>query len=57
MSPHLSIDRRNGFALVEVLVGLAIISIAMLAGLRAIANGAGHAVGSFSADDGFVECR
>ena len=30
----------NGFALVEVLVGLAVLSIAMLAGLRAIANGA-----------------
>jgi general secretion pathway protein I len=33
-------DTRNGFALVEVLVGLAVLSIAMLAGLRAIANGA-----------------
>ena len=31
---------QNGFALVEVLVGLAVLSIAMLAGLRAIANGA-----------------
>lgn len=31
---------RNGFALTEVLVGLAVLSIAMLAGLRAIANGA-----------------
>ena len=31
---------RNGFALIEVLVGLAVLSIAMLAGLRAIANGA-----------------
>jgi general secretion pathway protein I len=30
----------NGFALVEVLVGLVVLSIAMLAGLRAIANGA-----------------
>ena len=31
---------QNGFALVEVLVGLAVLSIALLAGLRAIANGA-----------------
>lgn len=31
---------RNGFALIEVLIGLAVLSIAMLAGLRAIANGA-----------------
>ena len=31
---------QNGFALIEVLVGLAVLSIAMLAGLRAIANGA-----------------
>jgi len=30
----------NGFALVEVLVGLVVLSIAMLTGLRAIANGA-----------------
>ena len=33
-------DTPNGFALIEVLVGLAVLSIAMLAGLRAIANGA-----------------
>jgi len=33
-------DARNGFALIEVLVGLTVLSIAMLAGLRAIANGA-----------------
>ena len=33
-------DAQNGFALIEVLVGLAVLSIAMLAGLRAIANGA-----------------
>jgi len=33
-------DAHNGFALIEVLVGLAVLSIAMLAGLRAIANGA-----------------
>ncbi|CAM3737021.1 type II secretion system protein [Polynucleobacter arcticus] len=39
MSQSLNADR-NGFALVEVLVGLAVLSIAMLAGLRAIANGA-----------------
>jgi len=31
---------KNGFALIEVLVGLAVLSIALLAGLRAIANGA-----------------
>lgn len=42
--PHLrrnfSGQAQNGFALVEVLVGLAVLSIALLAGLRAIANGA-----------------
>lgn len=31
---------KNGFALIEVLVGLAVLSIALLAGFRAIANGA-----------------
>jgi general secretion pathway protein I len=31
---------QKGFALVEVLVGLAVLSIAMMAGLRAIAQGA-----------------
>ena len=31
---------QNGFALIEVLVGLVILSIALLAGIRAIANGA-----------------
>lgn len=30
----------NGFALIEVLVGLAVLSIALIAGLRAVANGA-----------------
>jgi general secretion pathway protein I len=40
MRIHNSKDGRNGFALIEVLVGLAVLSIAMLAGLRAIANGA-----------------
>lgn len=30
----------SGFALIEVLVGLAVLSIALIAGLRAIANGA-----------------
>lgn len=34
------ISSQQGFALIEVLVGLAVLSIAMLAGLRAIANGA-----------------
>lgn len=33
-------NAKNGFALIEVLVGLAVLSIALLAGLRAIANGA-----------------
>lgn len=33
-------SKKNGFALVEVLVGLVVLSIALLAGLRAIANGA-----------------
>lgn len=32
--------KRNGFALIEVLVGLAIVSIALIAALRAIALGA-----------------
>ena len=31
---------QSGFTLIEVLVGLAVLSIALLAGLRAIANGA-----------------
>ena len=35
-----SCQAKSGFALVEVLVGLAVLSIALLAGLRAIANGA-----------------
>ena len=37
-------DRRNGFTLVEVLVALAIISIALLAALR-VAGGGTNSVG------------
>ena len=33
-------NEQSGFALIELLVGLAVLSIALLAGLRAIANGA-----------------
>lgn len=33
-------QQKNGFALIEVLVGLTVLSIALLAGFRAIANGA-----------------
>ena len=40
MKSSLKTSSQNGFALIEVLVGLAVLSIAMLAGLRAIANGA-----------------
>jgi general secretion pathway protein I len=39
-SAHINASEKNGFALIEVLVGLAVLSIALLAGLRAIANGA-----------------
>jgi general secretion pathway protein I len=39
-SSDLSVYQPNGFALIEVLVGLLILSIALLAGLRAIANAA-----------------
>jgi general secretion pathway protein I len=35
-----SCQAEDGFALIEVLVGLAVLSIALIAGLRAIANGA-----------------
>jgi len=37
---HRHLNEQSGFALIEVLVGLAVLSIALLAGLRAIANGA-----------------
>jgi len=40
LSPPSRPSARNGFALIEVLVGLVILSIALLAGLRAVANGA-----------------
>lgn len=40
MKSSLKTSSQHGFALIEVLVGLAVLSIGMLAGLRAIANGA-----------------
>lgn len=55
---------RNGFALIEVLIGLAVLSIAMLAGLRAIANGADtqlavsqRTMALWSADNVLMELR
>jgi general secretion pathway protein I len=55
---------RNGFALVEVLVGLVILSIALLAGLRAIANSADtqlaisqRTLALWSADNVLIEMR
>ena len=55
---------QNGFALVEVLVGLAVLSIAMLAGLRAIANGADtqlavsqRTMALWSADNALLDLR
>jgi general secretion pathway protein I len=53
-----------GFALIEVLVGLAILSIALIAGLRAIANGADtqlaisqRTLALWSADNALMEMR
>jgi general secretion pathway protein I len=53
-----------GFALVEVLVGLAVLSIALLAGLRAIANGADtqlavsqRTLALWSADNALIDLR
>ena len=37
---RLTFNAQDGFALIEVLVGLAVLSIALIAGLRAVANGA-----------------
>jgi len=54
----------NGFALIEVLVGLAVLSIALIAGLRAIANGADtqlavsqRTLALWSADNALIELR
>jgi general secretion pathway protein I len=53
-----------GFALIEVLVGLAILSIALIAGLRAIANGADtqlaisqRTLALWSADNALMDMR
>ena len=55
---------QNGFALIEVLVGLAVLSIALLAGLRAIANGADtqlavsqRTLALWSADNALMDLR
>jgi general secretion pathway protein I len=55
---------RNGFALIEVLVGLAVLSIALIAGLRAIANGADtqlavsqRTMALWSADNALMDLR
>lgn len=57
-------DKALGFALIEVLVGLAVLSIAMIAGLRAIANGADtqfaisqRTMALWSADNALMELR
>ena len=54
----------HGFALIEVLVGLAVLSIALLAGLRAIANGADtqlavsqRTLALWSADNALIDLR
>jgi general secretion pathway protein I len=54
----------SGFALVEVLVGLAVLSIALIAGLRAIANGADtqlavsqRTLALWSADNALMDLR
>ena len=61
---HQALRHRNGFALIEVLVGLAVLSIAMLAGLRAIANGADtqlavsqRTMALWSADNALLDLR
>ena len=55
---------QDGFVLVEVLVGLAVLSIALLAGLRAIANGADtqlavsqRTMALWSADNALIDLR
>jgi general secretion pathway protein I len=57
-------ERSEGFALIEVLVGLVILSIALIAGLRAIANGADtqlavsqRTLALWSADNVLLEMR
>jgi general secretion pathway protein I len=40
MQLHLKNQTQSGFALIEVLVGLAVLSIALIAGLKALASGA-----------------
>ena len=54
----------EGFALIEVLVGLAVLSIALIAGLRAIANGADtqlavsqRTLALWSADNALMDLR
>ena len=58
------LDQQSGFALIEVLVGLAVLSIAMIAGLRAIASGADtqlavsqRTMALWSADNSLMELR
>lgn len=58
------LNQQAGFALIEVLVGLAVLSIAMIAGLRAIANGADtqlavtqRTMALWSADNALMELR
>jgi general secretion pathway protein I len=60
----LSRQAQNGFALIEILVGLAVLSIALLAGLRAIANGADtqlavsqRTLALWSADNALMDLR
>lgn len=60
----LSYQAENGFALIEVLVGLAVLSIALIAGLRAIANGADtqlavsqRTLALWSADNALIDLR
>ena len=57
-------SRSKGFALIEVLVGLAVLSIALIAGLRAIANGADtqlavsqRTLALWSADNALMDLR
>jgi len=61
---NLSYQAENGFALIEVLVGLAVLSIALIAGLRAIANGADtqlavsqRTLALWSADNALIDLR
>ena len=61
---YLSRQAQNGFALIEILVGLAVLSITLLAGLRAIANGADtqlavsqRTLALWSADNALMDLR